>query len=136
MKNKFPVLLLTLLVAVFVLRWAGVGSYSSASAVSDLKAELESIYGPEYTGKAMEQGTEDMTFEIEPKTWFLTNWNLRNSLGLDYEYECRVVFTTHSDGKTETRTVTYQATDPMGKENGTERARLDLNSKIETTGSE
>ena len=136
MKHKMPVLILALVMAVLVLFWAGIGPYYSESAISDLKVELESIYGPEYTEKAVEKGTEDMAFEIEPKTWLLTNWNLRNSLALDYEYECKVIFTTHTDGKTETRTVTYQATDPMGKENMTERARLDLTSKTETTGNE
>ena len=112
----------------------GVGYYSSSSAVRDLKAELESIYGTEYTGKNVDNGTEDMVFVVEPKTWFLTNWNLRNALSIDYEYECKVVFTTYVDGSTKSlRTITYQAFDPMDAEKMVERAYLDLDSKIETT---
>lgn len=132
MKRKNLVWLLALLAAVFVLLWSGVGPYASDSAVLDLKAELESIHGPEYTGKAVENGTEDMEFEVVPKTWLLTNWNLRNTLGLDYEYECRVVFTTHTaDNKTILQTITYHAVDPMGKENMTERAHLILDTRTE-----
>jgi len=100
----------------------------------DLKAELEGIYGAEYTGKDVENGTEDMVFVVEPKTWFLTNWNLRNTLAIDYEYECKVIFTTYTDGNTKTvRTVTYQGTDPMGAANMAKRANLDLDSKVEKT---
>ena len=46
----------------------------------------------------IENRTEDMVFVVEPKTWFLTNWNLRNALSIDYKYECKVVFTTYVDG--------------------------------------
>ena len=88
----------------------------------------------EYLGKDVENGTEDMVFSVEPKTWFLTNWNLRNALSIDYEYECKVVFTTYVDGTIKSvRTITYQATDPMGAEKTAERAYLDLNSKMEKT---
>ena len=123
-----------LCLVVAVVCWMGVGYYSSSSAVRDLKAELESIYGTEYTGKNVDNGTEDMVFVVEPKTWFLTNWNLRNALSIDYEYECKVVFTTYVDGSTKSlRTITYQAFDPMDAEKMVERAYLDLDSKIETT---
>ena len=71
---------------------------------------------------------------VEPKTWFMTNWNLRNALSIDYEYECKVIFTTFVDGNvTSVRTITYQAVDPMGAEKTAERAFLDLGSKAETT---
>ena len=117
-----------------ILCWVGVGFYSSSAAVRDLKTELESIYGTEYTGKETANGTEDMVFVVEPKTWFLTNWNLRNALSIDYKYECKVVFTTYVDGNAKSvRTITYQAADPMGAEKTAERAKLDLDSKVEKT---
>ena len=49
----------------------------------DLKAEMETLHGTEYTGKDTDGRTEDMVFVVEPKTWFLTNWNLRNALKLE-----------------------------------------------------
>ena len=133
MKNKKVIFWVALCLAVVFLLWLGIGPTSSGSAVADLKAELESIYGPEYTGKEVDNGTEDMTFVVEPKTWFLTNWNLRNGFSLDYEYECKVVFTTHIGEQTKIRTITYRAIDPMGEKSQTERAHLDLDSKIEAT---
>ena len=134
MKRKLMVSFAILCLVVAVVCWMGVGYYSSSSAVRELKAELESIYGTEYTGKDVDNGTEDMVFVVEPKTWFLTNWNLRNALSIDYEYECKVVFTTYVDGSTKSlRTITYQAFDPMDAEKMVERAYLDLDSKIETT---
>ena len=134
MKRKLMVSFAILCLVVAVVCWMGVGYYSSSSAVRDLKAELESIYGTEYTGKNVDNGTEDMVFVVEPKTWFLTNWNLRNALSIDYEYECKVVFTTYVDGSAKSvRTITYQAFDPMDAEKMVERAYLDLDSKIETT---
>ena len=109
----------------------GVGPYSSGAAATDLREQMEEIHGPEYTGKPVEAGTEDMRFEILSKTWFATNWNLRNALGLDYKYECRVIFTTHTDSGETVRTVTYTAIDPMGHENTETRAYLDLATKRE-----
>ena len=134
MKRKLLASFIVLCLIVAILCWAGVGSYSSSSAVQDLKTELEAIYGTEYTGKAAQNGTEDMVFVVEPKTWFLTNWNLRNAWSLDYEYECRVVFTTYIDGSVKSiRTITYQAIDPMGAENIEVRAHLVLDSIVEKT---
>lgn len=133
MKRKMIISFIVILfVSVFC--WMGFGSYSSSSAVLDLKLELETIYGPEYVGKDVENGTEDMVFVVEPKTRFLTNWNLRNALSIDYEYECKVIFTTYVNGSVvSVRTITYQAVDPMGTEKTAERAFLDLGSKAETT---
>lgn len=103
--------------------------YCSASAAADLTEALEEVYGPEYTGKTVENGSEDMRFEIESKTRFL-----RNGLGLDHKYECRVIFTTHAaDGSVQTRTVTYRATDPMGREEIDRRASIDWDSSQEAT---
>ena len=90
MKRTLILSFVVLSLIVALLCWVGVGFYSSSSAVRDLKAELETIYGAEYTGKDVDNGTEDMLFIVEPKTWFLTNWNLRNALSIDYEYECKV----------------------------------------------
>ena len=134
MKRKLLIPILVLGLTVAVLHWGGIGYYSSGSAVADLKAELESIYGYEYTGKSTENGTESMEFQIIPKSRFLTNWNLRNTLRLDYKYECRVIFTTHMSGNTSAiRTITYQGTDPMGAENTFVRAHLDLDTRTEST---
>ena len=88
MKRKLIASIVVLSLIVAILCWIGVGSYSSSSAVRDFRAELESIYGAEYAGKDVENGTEDMVFVVEPKTWFVTNWNLRNALNIDYKYEC------------------------------------------------
>lgn len=134
MRRKLLGTFLTLGMTVLLLLFLGVGAYTSPSAVKDLEAELETIYGTEYTGKEIDNGTEDMVFIVEPKTWFLTNWNLRNALGLDYQYECRVMFTTCIGENAKTiRTITYQAIDPMGKENLTLRAYLKLESRMEET---
>ena len=134
MKRKLTVWLLFFCFVLASLCCLGVGPYTSSSAVSDLKAELETIYGTEYTGKTTDTGTEDMTFVVEPKTILLTNWNFRNTFGLDYRYECRVIFTTHTpDGARSIRTVTYQAADPMGTEKLTERAYLDLSTMKEAS---
>lgn len=134
MKRRLIVSFIILCIIVTVLCWMGVGSYSSSSAVRDLRIELETIHGTEYTGKDVEDGTEDMVFIVEPKTWFLTNWNMRNTLSIDYKYECKVIFTTFVDGNIESvRTITYQAVDPMGAEKTAERAFLNLDSKAETT---
>ena len=136
MKRKLIVSFIVLCLINAILCWVGVGSYSSGSAVRDLKTELEAIYGTEYTGKDIENGTEDMVFVVEPKTWLLTNWNLRNALSMDYEYECKVVFTTYVDGSAKSvRTITYQAVDPMGAEKTADKAYLDLGSKVEKTES-
>ena len=134
MKKKVIVLCAVMCLAFVLFLWVGIGPYSSGSAMADLEAQLVEIYGGEYSAKAVEGGTEDMAFSVTPKTWFLTNWNLRNSFGMDDEYECRVVFTTHLEGgRTEVRTITYRAVDPMGAENEATRAYLDLNSKSEET---
>ena len=136
MKRKLLVSFIVLCLIVAILCWVGVGSYSSGSAVRDLKTELETIYGTEYTGKDIENGTEDMVFVVEPKTRFLTNWNLRNALSIGYEYECKVIFTTYADGSVESvRTITYQAVDPMGAEKTADKAYLDLGSKVDRTES-
>ena len=134
MKRKLIIWFTALCLMIAVLYWSGIGFYSSSSAVQDLKTELVNMYGTEYTENVTENGTEDMIFTVEPKTWFLTNWNLRNALGMDYEYECKVIFTIHADGAVaNVRTITYRAYDPMGSENMSERAHLDLDSKTEQT---
>ncbi len=134
MKRTVVVSVIVLSLIVSLLCWAGIGVYSSGSAVRDLKTELETIFGSEYVGKDVENGTENMVFVVEPKTWFLTNWNLRNALSMDYEYECKVVFTTYIDGSVKSiRTITYQAVDPMGAENSQVRAHLELDSQEEKT---
>ena len=134
MKRKLIASFVVLCLIVAILCWGGVGFYSSGSAMRDLQTELETIYGTEYAGKALENGTEDMVFVVEPKTWILTDWNLRNALSMDYKYECKVVFTSYIDGRIKSiRTITYQDVDPMGAENGEVRAHLELNSISEKT---
>lgn len=132
MKRSHITAILILVLLIALLCWLGIGYYTSSSAVLDLTTELESIYGSEYTGKSTEEGTEDMVFVIKPKSFFLTNWNLRNALGMDYKYECQVIITTHrSDDTKSARTIIYQASDPMGRDKMGSRAALDLDSKEE-----
>ena len=101
--------------------------YSSSAAVADLKAELSILYGEEYTGRRIPTGTEAMTFVIEPKSWFLTDWNLRNFLGIDYRYDCKVIITTyHESGAVTTVTYTHPGIDPMGWNEEFDRAYLVL----------
>lgn len=132
MQRSHIAIILALVLLTALLWWLGIGYYTSSSAVLDLRAELETIHGPEYTGKSTEEGTEDMVFVIKPKSFFLTNWNLRNALGMDYKYECQIIFTTHrSDDTKAVRTIIYQAYDPMGTAKMGSRAGLDLDSKEE-----
>ena len=110
-----------------------IGHAPSGSAIQDLKAELESIYGAEYSGKETESGLQDMVFEVKPGFTFVTNWNLRNTLGWDYPYICKVVFTNYGDaGEKRVDTVTYRGVDPMGKEHAADRAHLILESRKES----
>ena len=134
MKKKLTILILCIFLAVLCVRAMGIGYYISSSAVRDLRSELETIYGEEYTGKMVENKTEDLVFTVEPKSWFCTNWNLRNFFCIDYKYECSAVFTTYSNGDpTRIRTITYQAFDPMGAGKITDRAYLSTDTKSETT---
>lgn len=131
--KRYSVLVVIVLLAVCIVNWLGVGYWSSGSAVSDLKAELEALHGEEYTGRPVENGTEDMVFLVEPRTLFLTNWNVRDSLGLDYEYACKVIVTTYADGEpVKVRTITYRGYDPMGAGQTTDRAYVDPDSRTET----
>ena len=133
MKKAHRLWLLVICLAHWGVSRLGIGYYSSGSAVLDLKEELELIHGKEYTGKVTDRGTEDMVFLVEPKTFFLTDWNLRHALSMDYEYECKVITTAYVDGKAvSVSTVTYQAVDPMGWEHAEERAHLILDSKTGT----
>ena len=117
-----------LLLLLLILR-AGIGPYTSSSAVQDLTQELVALHGEPYSGHERANGTEDMVFSIESKTFFLTDYNLRSSLGLDYRYTCKVIYTTYTaSGETQTRTVTYTGLDPMGKGKETARAYIDTSS--------
>jgi len=131
--KKFSVIIIALFLLTTAVSWMGIGFAPSGSAVLDLKAELETIYGIEYIGKETENGTQDMVFEVVPKSFFLTNWTLRNTLGMDYKYICRVILTNHvDDGEKNIHTITYQAVDPMGKEHAEDRAYLILDSRKES----
>lgn len=132
MQKKYIAAAVILCLAICIVNWSGIGYRPSSSAISDLKAELASLYGEEYTGKEVENGTEDMEFVVKPKTFFFTNWNLRNALCIDYEYECTVIFTNYIEGEqSKVRTVTYQGLDPMGTERARDRAYLNISSKVE-----
>lgn len=125
--------LMAILLVACLLHWLGVGYASSSSAMQDLLGELQAIHGEEYTGRETAGETEDMAFVIEPKTWFLTNWNLRQSLGWDYTYDCKVIYTRYADGgQVHVRTITYQGIDPMGEGRTTDRAYIDIHSKAQT----
>lgn len=131
--KKYSVLIIALFLLTATVSWMGIGYAPSGSAVLDLKAELETIYGIEYIGKETENGTQDMVFEVVPKSFFLTNWTLRNTFGMDYKYTCRVIFTNHVDDEEKNiHTITYQAVDPMGKEHDEDRAHLILDSRKES----
>jgi len=71
--KKFSVIIIALFLLTTAVSWMGIGFAPSGSAVLDLKAELETIYGIEYIGKETENGTQDMVFEVVPKPFFLTN---------------------------------------------------------------
>ena len=135
-KNKKPriVLICALCLMAVILCIRSTGPIHSGSAAADLKEALESVYGTEYTGKTVENGTEDMRFEIE-STAFLRSRSLRAFFGLDDTYECRVVITTHTgEGSTHVRTISYQAVDPIGQDETYIRASIDWDSREERNG--
>lgn len=132
MKRKTYMLLLFAAACLFcAIRWMGIGYYSSSSAVLDLKEALTALHGEPYTGRVAENGIEDMEFSVVPDTFFLTNYNLRNTLGLDYRYQCKVTYTVHlNDGTVSVRSVTYTGIDPMGQGKEFDRAYLDTENVI------
>lgn len=133
MKKKLVILLLLIAAGAGIVCWLGVEPFYSSSAVHDLEAELIALHGEPYTGRAVDNGEEDMAFSFEPATTFLTNYNLRQTLGLDYQYQCSVTYTVRSGGEViDTRTVTYTGIDPMGRGSEDARAYLDLDSKTES----
>lgn len=95
----------------------GIGYRPSGAAAWDLKTELMDIYGEPYTGRIVENGTEDMEILVEPASFFFTKWNVRHFFSWDYEYKCRVIYTVRSNDKIiSKRTITYKGVDPMGYE--------------------
>ena len=132
-RKAFSLICACIAFALLIMNWIGVGYVYSGSAGADFCEELVSIYGEEYSGKIVDGGTEDMRFEIKPKTFWMTDWYIRMEFDLDYEYECLVVITTYfDDGTTEIHTIAYKGYDPMGSEKMFDRAYLDLSSKKET----
>lgn len=112
----------------------GIGYYSSGSAVLDLEEGLRAIHGEPYTGREVENGTEDMEFSVEPDTFFLTNYGWREFFGLDYKYKCKVTYTVYSDGEiVSVRTITYTGIDPMGQGKEEIRAYIDIESAKESS---
>ena len=127
MKRKIFILIPVLIVCL-LFNW-GIGPYSSGAAVRDLTVELKSIYGEPYTGRAVEDGTEDMEISVKTQNYFLTDWNFRRFWGWDYHYECKVIYTTYSNGEAVSiKTITYDAIDPMNFEEQWERAYLIIES--------
>ena len=135
MKSKKIVVLIpviSIVVIVLVICNLGIGYYRSGSAVRDLTEELTILYGEPYTGREVENGTEDMEFSVESGTFFLTDENFRYFWGLDYRYECKVIYTTYSNDETvSVRTITYDAVDPMGPDEQFDRAHLVMESAKE-----
>ena len=130
-RKKFVVLISVIIIVVIVLIICklGIGYYTSGNAVRDLTEELTTLYGEPYTGREVENGTEDMEFSIESDTFFLTDENFRSFWGLDYRYECKVIYTTYSNDETvSVRTITYNAVDPMGSSGQFDRAHLVMES--------
>ena len=135
MGKKLSILTVLLLVIFIAASWVGIGHRSSASAIADLRTELESLHGEAYVERAVGEGMEMTAIVVRPKTFFFTNYDLRNALGLDYEYECVVTVTSYKEGKeTSVRTITYRGFDPMGKEHTADRAYVDVGSKQEMIG--
>jgi len=134
MKNRFVVVIVSVLVLIGLVCGLGIGPYTSASAARDLREALAVVHGEPYTGRIVEGGTESMEFTVEPNSFFLTNWTLRSLFGWDYRYNCTVIYTTSANGETvSVRTVTYQGIDPMDNGEETQRAYLDLESMQEQT---
>ncbi|MDD6815599.1 MAG: hypothetical protein PUE84_04055 [Firmicutes bacterium] len=130
-RKKFIVLIPVIIIVIIVLVICnlGIGYYRSGSAVRDLTEELTTLYGEPYTGREVENGTEDMEFSVESGTFFLTDENFRYFWGLDYRYECKVIYTTYSNDETvSVRTITYDAVDPMGPDVQFDRAHLVMES--------
>ena len=130
-RKKFIVLIPVIIIVIIVLVICnlGIGCYRSGSAVRDLTEELTTLYGEPYTGREVENGTEDMEFSVESGTFFLTDENFRYFWGLDYRYECKVIYTTYSNDETvSVRTITYDAVDPMGPDVQFDRAHLVMES--------
>ena len=129
MRSPYRKLTISALLLLFLILWAGIGPYTSGSAVQDLTAALTELHGEPYSGRETDVGTEDMNFSVESNTFFLTNHNLRRALGLDYRYVCKVIYTTYTaSGEKRTHTVTYTGLDPMGKGEETARAFIDISS--------
>ena len=129
MERKKFIVLIPVIIIVLVICNLGIGYYRSGSAVRDLTEELTTLYGEPYTGCEVANGTEDMEFSIEPGTFFLTDESFRSFWGLDYRYECKVIYTTYSnDGTVSVRTITYDAVDPMGPSEQFDRAHLVMES--------
>ena len=130
MKRMHVFLLIAVIFLFALIHWMGVGPYISSSASRDLTDALTELHGEPYTSRVVNDGTEDMEFFIEVKTFFPSNYNLRRALGWDYRYTCKVIYTTHSTtGEIHTHTITYTGFDPMGKEKDTARAYIDTSSK-------
>lgn len=126
MRKRTAILIAVVLLG--LLCWSGIGYHRSASAVLDLKEALKALHGEPYTGREVENGTEDMEFIIKPASFLFTNWNLRNFFSWDYRYQCEVIYTVHPDGENDgvERTMyTYTGFDPMGPGKEAERAYLD-----------
>ena len=134
-RNNLRVLAIFLIaVGIFLSIWAGLGvGYRPSGATKyALKQQLIDLYGEEYTEKITDYGTEDMEFHINPKTLFPSNWNFRHFFSMPYEYECQVVFKTYDkEGNVKSKTITYQAFDPMGYENAYKGAYIVLDSMEE-----
>ena len=133
MKKKLAILLLIAVLVLCAVCWSGIGYYSSGSARQDLIEELTILHGEPYTDHEVENGVEAMEFSVEPMTFFLTNWNLRHALGLDYQYQCNVTYTVRSAGEViDVRVITYTGIDPMGSDSEEESAYIDIGSKTES----
>lgn len=132
MKKKWGAVVFTLCLAVWFLHWLGIGYRPSGSAVLDLKAGNGRDIRETTHRKRSRKWNGGYGVCCKTKNLFFTNWNLRNALGKDYEYECRVIFTNYIDGeRAQTRTITYRGVDPMGKKHAEDRAYLDVNSRAE-----
>jgi len=75
-----------------------------------------------------------MEILVKTRNYFLTDWGFRSFWGWDYRYECKVIYTTYSNGEAVgVKTITYDAIDPMNFEEQSERAYLIMESVKEET---
>ncbi|MBR3839687.1 MAG: hypothetical protein IKM20_00945 [Erysipelotrichales bacterium] len=132
MERKYKLFYVASILLILIINIGGIG-YVGGAAIPDLKEELQSIYGEQYTNRIVENGIENMEFSIKPTSFFFTDYSFRWFWNWDYKYKCEVIYTVYSDGEAiEIRTITYEGISPMGYKNDSKGAYLNLESMKKT----